>query len=91
MCGRADLWWEGGLPTDVADRVDASMPNWITEELAKRHTARIAEVDKCVLSFFRSFVRSFVGGKRRSEMLTVVTQGAHPEPEQDRLPHAPRA
>ena len=46
MCVLVDLWWEGGLPTDVADRVDASMPNWITEELAKRHTARIAEVDK---------------------------------------------
>ena len=64
MCGRADLWWEGGLPTDVADRVDASMPNWITEELAKRHTARIAEVDKCVLSFL-SFVRSVAGSGGR--------------------------
>ena len=52
-----DLWWEGGLPTDVADRVDASMPNWITEELAKRHTARIAEVDKYVYVYF--YVSSF--------------------------------
>ena len=43
-----DLWWEGRGPTDIADRVDASMPTFITEELSKRITTAIADADKCV-------------------------------------------
>ena len=45
---RVDLWWEGGWPTDVADRIDASLPTFLTEEISKRHTAAIAEGDKYV-------------------------------------------
>ena len=44
----ADLWWEGAWPTDVADRIDASLPTFLTEEISKRHTAAIAEGDKYV-------------------------------------------
>ncbi|KAI0364911.1 FAD/NAD-P-binding domain-containing protein [Pilatotrama ljubarskyi] len=43
------LWWEGKYPADVADRVDASLPTWITEEIAKRATKEIAEADKELL------------------------------------------
>ncbi|EJF58505.1 FAD/NAD(P)-binding domain-containing protein [Dichomitus squalens LYAD-421 SS1] len=43
------LWWEGKWPADVADRIDASMPTWITEEISKRHTAATAEADKELL------------------------------------------
>ncbi|TBU34305.1 FAD/NAD(P)-binding domain-containing protein [Dichomitus squalens] len=44
-----NLWWEGQWPTDVADRIEASLPTWLTEEIAKRQTAAIAEADKELL------------------------------------------
>ena len=50
VCNHADLWWEGAWPTDVADRIDASLPTFVTEEISKRTTAEIAEADKCVVS-----------------------------------------
>ncbi|KAI0668759.1 FAD/NAD-P-binding domain-containing protein [Trametes maxima] len=43
------LWWEGALAPDVADRVDASLPIWINEQIAKRTTVAIAEADKELL------------------------------------------
>ncbi|KAI0757757.1 FAD/NAD(P)-binding domain-containing protein [Daedaleopsis nitida] len=44
------LWWENSpWTTDVADRVDASMPTFVTEEISKRSTAAIAEADKELL------------------------------------------
>lgn len=51
-----DLWWEGVYPPDVADRVDASLPIWINEQISKRTTHEIAEADK--------FVSLIVGDKR---------------------------
>ncbi|KAI8969673.1 FAD/NAD-P-binding domain-containing protein [Trametes punicea] len=43
------LWWEGAYPADVADRVDASLPIWINEQISKRTTHEIAEADKQIL------------------------------------------
>ncbi|EIW65341.1 FAD/NAD-P-binding domain-containing protein [Trametes versicolor FP-101664 SS1] len=39
------LWWEGALPPDEADRVDASLPIWVNEQIGKRTTQEIAEAD----------------------------------------------
>ncbi len=49
-----DLWWEGRWPTDVADRIDASLPTFLTEEIQKRQVAAIAEADKCVSWLLRA-------------------------------------
>ncbi|TFK84340.1 FAD/NAD(P)-binding domain-containing protein [Polyporus arcularius HHB13444] len=43
------LWWEGTVPTEIADRIDASMPTLLTEELDKRRVAETAEADKELL------------------------------------------
>ncbi|CDO69820.1 hypothetical protein BN946_scf184803.g18 [Trametes cinnabarina] len=47
------LWWEGVYPPDVADRVDASLPIWINEQISKRTTHQIAEADKAILDGLR--------------------------------------
>lgn len=47
-----DLWWEGAYGPDEADRVDASLPIWLNEQLHKRITLEIAEADKYVPSFY---------------------------------------
>ncbi|KAI0762275.1 FAD/NAD(P)-binding domain-containing protein [Fomes fomentarius] len=47
------LWWEGRGPTDVADRIDASLPTFLTEEIQKRQVAAIAEADKELLDGLR--------------------------------------
>lgn len=41
-----DLYWEGGPPIDVADRVHASMPMLLAKLIQQRVTAEIAEADK---------------------------------------------
>lgn len=38
-------WWGGNNP-DLADRIDASMPVYINEEISKRTTQEIAEADR---------------------------------------------
>ncbi|KAI0653806.1 FAD/NAD-P-binding domain-containing protein [Cubamyces menziesii] len=43
------LWWEGAYGPDEADRVDASLPIWLNEQLHKRITVEIAEADKATL------------------------------------------
>ncbi|KAJ6488872.1 hypothetical protein C8R45DRAFT_1053267 [Mycena sanguinolenta] len=42
-------YWEGGPPTDVADRNSASLPPLVVGELHQRLTAGIAEADKKLL------------------------------------------
>ena len=44
-----DVWWENKWPTDVADRVDASMPTFLNEAVAKRTTQEIADADRYVV------------------------------------------
>ncbi|KAI0770913.1 FAD/NAD-P-binding domain-containing protein [Trametes elegans] len=44
-----DVWWENKWPTDVADRVDASMPTFLNEAVAKRTTQEIADADREIL------------------------------------------
>ncbi|KAI0770914.1 FAD/NAD-P-binding domain-containing protein [Trametes elegans] len=44
-----DVWWQDAYPADVADRVDASMPIWVNEQIGKRTTLEIAEADKELL------------------------------------------
>ncbi|KAI0638753.1 FAD/NAD-P-binding domain-containing protein [Trametes polyzona] len=41
-------WWGGNDP-DLSDRIDASMPIYINEEISKRTTQEIAEADKELL------------------------------------------
>ncbi|KIJ33013.1 hypothetical protein M422DRAFT_70464 [Sphaerobolus stellatus SS14] len=43
------LYVEGGPPVDLADRIGASFPNYLTKQLNKGTTARIAEKDKATL------------------------------------------
>lgn len=38
-------WWGSSNP-DLADRIDASMPVYINEEISKRTTQEIADADK---------------------------------------------
>ncbi|KAI0933038.1 hypothetical protein AcW1_000021 [Taiwanofungus camphoratus] len=48
-----DLYWEGGPPIDVADRVHASMPMLLAKLIQQRVTAEIAEADKKTLDGLR--------------------------------------
>ncbi|PPR06695.1 hypothetical protein CVT24_013028 [Panaeolus cyanescens] len=43
------VYWEGGLPTEVADRVTASFPMFQSLELSARRTKYIAHLDKEIL------------------------------------------
>ncbi|KNZ76104.1 Flavin-containing monooxygenase YUCCA3 [Termitomyces sp. J132] len=47
------VYFEGGRPTDIADRLSASFPNHVTVGLAQRQTKDIVELDKfvCMLKF----------------------------------------
>ncbi|KAG5339859.1 hypothetical protein C0989_003252 [Termitomyces sp. Mn162] len=42
-------YFEGGRPTDIADRLGASFPNHVTVGLAQRQTKDIVELDKFCL------------------------------------------
>lgn len=44
------VYWEGGPPVDLADRLVASYPHLMNIELKRREARAIAEDDKCVLS-----------------------------------------
>lgn len=41
----SSAWWGGSNP-DLGDRIDASMPIYINEEISKRTTQEIADADK---------------------------------------------
>ncbi|KZT62299.1 FAD/NAD(P)-binding domain-containing protein [Calocera cornea HHB12733] len=43
------LYWEGGPPTDLADRLTASVPNAVSKHVYKRLTAEIREKDRVLL------------------------------------------
>ncbi|KAF8345497.1 hypothetical protein F5887DRAFT_1158732 [Amanita rubescens] len=43
------LYCEDGPPTDIADRLSASFPHFMNIELARRSTARVAELDRDLL------------------------------------------
>jgi len=45
----AGLYSEGGPPTDIADRLSASFPHFMSIELGRRSADRIAELDKDLL------------------------------------------
>ncbi|KAG1753130.1 hypothetical protein EDD22DRAFT_913834 [Suillus occidentalis] len=47
------IFWEGGPPTDVADRVNASYPNALLKLVHKRVTKDIADADKELLDGLR--------------------------------------
>lgn len=52
----SDLYSEGALPTDLADRVNASFPlGFMMNGFAQRATEAIAEKDKCVFYFSTTF------------------------------------
>ncbi|TFK84341.1 FAD/NAD(P)-binding domain-containing protein [Polyporus arcularius HHB13444] len=56
------VWWEGKWPVDVADRVDASLPTFVTEEISKRITLDIAEADKQLLEGLKKVgFRTYLG------------------------------
>ncbi|KZT62302.1 FAD/NAD(P)-binding domain-containing protein [Calocera cornea HHB12733] len=44
------LYWEGGPPTDLADRLSASLPNAVMRAVHRRYTAEIAEKDRELLA-----------------------------------------
>ncbi|KAG6897057.1 hypothetical protein C0992_004376 [Termitomyces sp. T32_za158] len=48
------IYSEGGLPTDIADRVTASFPHHFNVGLAQRSTKAIAELDKDLLDKLRA-------------------------------------
>ncbi|KAH7913460.1 hypothetical protein BJ138DRAFT_1146035 [Hygrophoropsis aurantiaca] len=48
------LYWEGGPPTDVADRINASYPNHLIKLVHQRVTRQIAEADKELLDGLRA-------------------------------------
>ncbi|OAX37347.1 FAD/NAD(P)-binding domain-containing protein, partial [Rhizopogon vinicolor AM-OR11-026] len=47
------IFWEGGPPTDIADRVNASYPNKLLKLVHQRVTRDIAEADKELLEGLR--------------------------------------
>jgi len=47
------VYSEGGLPTDIADRFNASFPHHMGIGLSQRSTQRIAELDKDILDSLR--------------------------------------
>ncbi|KAJ7648037.1 hypothetical protein FB45DRAFT_895095, partial [Roridomyces roridus] len=47
------VYWEGGPPTDLADRLSASFPHFMGIELKRRQTRAIAEDDKELLDGLR--------------------------------------
>ncbi|KAJ7636281.1 hypothetical protein FB45DRAFT_1055746 [Roridomyces roridus] len=49
-----DTYWEGGPPTDVADRITASYPHYMAIELSRRRAKLIAEDDKELLDGLHS-------------------------------------
>lgn len=48
-CAQA-LYWQGGVPTDIADRLNASFPTHIAKLLQRRVTKDIADADKYVIT-----------------------------------------
>jgi hypothetical protein len=42
------LYWEGPLPTDIADRINASFPSNVLKSIHQRTTKSIAEADRCI-------------------------------------------
>lgn len=46
------IFWEGGPPTDIADRVNASYPHDLLRLMHQRVTKETAEADKCVTGYF---------------------------------------
>ncbi|KAH7914109.1 hypothetical protein BJ138DRAFT_1144421 [Hygrophoropsis aurantiaca] len=48
------LYWEGGPPTDIADRVNASFPNHLMKLMHQRITKSTAEADKDLLNGLRA-------------------------------------
>ncbi|EGO25706.1 hypothetical protein SERLADRAFT_437430 [Serpula lacrymans var. lacrymans S7.9] len=47
------LFWDGGPPTDIADRINASYPNHLLKLMHVRLTKNIAEADKVLLDGLR--------------------------------------
>ncbi|KAG6881994.1 hypothetical protein C0992_012996, partial [Termitomyces sp. T32_za158] len=48
------IYSEGGLPTDIADRLIASFPHYFNVGMAQRSTKAIAELDKDLLEALRA-------------------------------------
>ncbi|KAF8069230.1 hypothetical protein FPV67DRAFT_1669244 [Lyophyllum atratum] len=48
------VYSEGGLPTDIADRLNASFPHHMGVGIARRRTEAIAELDKDILDGLRA-------------------------------------
>jgi hypothetical protein len=55
--GYAGVYSEGGPPSDIADRLNASFPNFMSIGISQRTTKIIAELDKYV-SFVFNPIRS---------------------------------
>ncbi|KAF9237574.1 FAD/NAD(P)-binding domain-containing protein [Melanogaster broomeanus] len=47
------LFWDGGPPTDIADRINGSFPNYLAALVQQRVTKAIAEADKEILDGLR--------------------------------------
>jgi hypothetical protein len=50
------LYWEGGPPIDVADRINASFPNYLKKTLHQRMVIDIENEDRSVVEVFPRLV-----------------------------------
>jgi hypothetical protein len=42
------VYWDDALPTDIADRINASFPSILLNLIHRRITKSIAEADRCI-------------------------------------------
>ncbi|KAG1751335.1 uncharacterized protein EDB91DRAFT_1297935 [Suillus paluster] len=70
------MFWEGGPPTDIADRVGASYPNFLTKLLHQRLTKVIAKADKEILDGLRKRGFKLTFGEDDSGLLSLVLSKA---------------
>ncbi|KIJ68134.1 hypothetical protein HYDPIDRAFT_107789 [Hydnomerulius pinastri MD-312] len=70
------LFWEGGPPTDVADRVNASFPNHLLKLVHQRVTKQIAEADKELLDGLRKVGFKLTFGEDDSGFLLLAWKKA---------------
>ncbi|KAF8843041.1 FAD/NAD(P)-binding domain-containing protein [Paxillus ammoniavirescens] len=66
------LFWEGGPPTDIADRVNASYPNHLLKFVHQRVTKEIAEADKELLDGLRKVGFKLTFGEDDSGFLLLA-------------------
>ncbi|KAH7918208.1 FAD/NAD(P)-binding domain-containing protein [Leucogyrophana mollusca] len=68
----APLYWEGGPPTDIADRINASFPNHLMKLMHQRTTRDTAEADKNLLDGLRARGFKLTLGDEDSGFLQLV-------------------